>query len=216
MSLRSRAWAAIGGQLRHPSGLAGGLIGRLMGVVNRQSNRIAIGALEIRPGDTILELGVGPGIAVATLAGLAQQGRVVGIDHSPTMLAQAARRNRRAIAGRGVHLLLGRFAALPFATESVDRILAVHVAYFIGADASEIREARRVLRPGGRVAIFATDKSTMASWGFTRSGHHRLFDRDEIAGLLSTGGFATDEIAVAEVSLPFGIAGLLAVATKRA
>ena len=65
------------------------------------------------------------------------------------MLAQASRRNRRTIGEGRVRLRLGRFDALPFEPESIDKILAVNVVYFFHKDADEIREAMRVLRPGG-------------------------------------------------------------------
>jgi ubiquinone/menaquinone biosynthesis C-methylase UbiE len=212
--LGSRLQSAIGEQLRKPSGRVGGVIGPLMGVANRQSNRIAIDALKIASKDTILELGVGPGRAISALAAMAQHGRVFGIDHSVTMLAQAARRNRRAINSGRIHLLRGRFAALPFEAESIDKILAVHVAYFVGVDAAEILEARRVLRPGGKIAVFVTEMSAMERWRFTRFGSHRLYDRDEMGQLLSAGGFKTNEIVISQIRMPFGVAGLLAIATK--
>jgi SAM-dependent methyltransferase len=212
--LGSRLQRAIGEQVRKPSGRLGRLIGPLLGVANRQSNRIAIDALKIASEDTVLELGVGPGRAISALAAMAHHGRVFGIDHSMTMLAQAARRNRRAISLGRIHLLCGRLAALPFKAESIDKILAVHVAYFVGGDAAEILEARRVLRPGGKIAVFVTERSTMTRWRFTGIGSHRLYDRDELGQLLSTGGFQANDIMIFKIRMPFGVAGLLAIATK--
>ncbi len=213
MPALSRFWKAVGQQLRNPSGWDGRLIGRLMAIANHQSNRIAIRALDIAADDTILELGVGPGYAVATMTAISSRGRVLGIDHSATMLAQAARRNRRAIAKGRVCLLRGRCDALPCRMESIDKILAVHVLYFIGT--REIREARRVLRPGGILAIFVADKSAMARWHLSKSASHRLFDQAGLSEILSLGGFASNEFTVSPMVLKFGIPGLLAVATKQ-
>ena len=84
-----------------------------MTVVNREPNRLAIEALQIGPADTVLELGFGPGVAIRAVAAAACQGLVLGIDSSPEMLAQASRRNRRAIEEKQVQLRLGRFDALP-------------------------------------------------------------------------------------------------------
>ncbi|MGD0023205.1 MAG: class I SAM-dependent methyltransferase [Xanthobacteraceae bacterium] len=185
-----------------------------MELANRRSNRIAIDALKIAPDDTILELGFGPGRAVRALAALAPQGCVLGIDHSATMLARASRSNRRAIREKRVYLLRGRFDALPWRADSVDRILAVHVIYFAGA--AEIREARRVLRPGGSIVILATDKSAMARWRFVQFSTHSIFDMDDLAALLLRGGFATREFVISRIKLSFGVPGLLAMATKLA
>jgi ubiquinone/menaquinone biosynthesis C-methylase UbiE len=205
-------WTAIGRQLRNPSGFGGGLIARLMALANRRSNRIAIRALDCSPDDTILDLGCGPGPAVKALAGMAGQGLIIGLDHSETALAQALRQNRYAVRQGRVHLLRGRIDALPCRDNTIDGILAVHVVYFAGEAA--VREARRVLRPGGRIVIVATDRSAMARWKFAQPSTHELFDVGGLAGLLVRCGFSTSEIAVTPIKLSVGVQGLLAIATK--
>jgi ubiquinone/menaquinone biosynthesis C-methylase UbiE len=185
-----------------------------MGMVNRESNAIAIRALEISPHDAILDLGIGPGRTVETLTAMAPQGCVLGVDHSASMLAQAARHNKRPIGQRRFYLQRACFDALPYRTESIDKILAAHVVYFMNENASELREARRVLRPGGRIAIVAIDKSVMAKWKFAHSSTHRLFGLHELSILLLHGGFEMSAVAISRIYLPFGIPGLLAVATK--
>jgi SAM-dependent methyltransferase len=205
---------AIGRQLRHPSGFPGRLIGYAMAIANRQPNRIAIEALEVAPNDVVLELGFGPGRAVKELVSSTAAGRILGIDQSPIMLAQACRHNRRAIKTGRVELRNGRFDALPWPRESVDRILAVNTVYFFRKDAAEICEARRILRPGGRMAVYATDKSVMARWRFSGPDTREIFDRDDLMALLRAGGFKDDDIAISPADVGFGIAGLLAIAHK--
>jgi SAM-dependent methyltransferase len=214
MSGLDSVWKAIGRQLHHPSGLGGRVIGHAMAIANRRPNRMAIDALEIVPGYIVLELGFGPGRAVKQMASLIGDGRVLGIDQSATMLALASRHNRRAITSGRVALRHGTFDALPWPTASVDKVLAVNTAYFFGADAVEIQEARRVLRLGGLLVLYATDASVMARWKFSGPDTHRTFDRDGLAALLRTGGFADNDITVLPVHAGFGITGLLAVARK--
>jgi ubiquinone/menaquinone biosynthesis C-methylase UbiE len=211
---QSPIWAAIGRQLRNPSGFGGGLIARLMAFANRQPNWIAIDALKIAPSDTVLELGFGPGSAIRTLNSMVPHGRVFGIDHSAAMLAQASRYNRRAIRIGRVQLQQGRFDALPWASDTFDKILAVNVVYFFCADAAEIREARRVLRPGGMMAIYATHKSAMTRWRFCCPETHRLFDEHELLTLILKGADANDEVSVCSVTLALRIAGVLAILRK--
>ena len=208
------AWKALGRQLRHPSGVAGRVIGHAMAIANRRPNRIAIDALEIAPGDVVLELGFGPGRAIKQLASLIGDGHVLGIDQSATMLAQASRHNRQAITSGRVELRQRPFDALPWPTASVDKVLAVNTAYFFRPDAIEILEARRVLRPGGLMALYATDGSVMARWRFSGPDTHRTFDRESLAVLLRNGGFDDGEVTVTRVDIGFGIAGLLALGRK--
>ena len=216
MSSLDGLWKAIGQQLAHPSGICGSLIGYAMAIANRRPNQLAIDALEITPGDVVLELGFGPGRAIETLASQARSGCVFGIDRSAAMVAQASRHNWRTIKSGHLRLQQGRFDALPWSTESVDKILAVNVVYFFRADATEVREARRVLRPGGVIAIYATDRSVMEHWKFSSAATHQTYNRDDLISLLRRGGFDDGEITVAHANVGFGVTGLLALVRKRA
>src|SRR5690349_16616057 len=113
-------WEVIGQQLRSPSGWRGRLTGRVMEIVNREPNDVAVAALEIAPEATVLEIGCGPGVALAQMAVAATNGLVIGLDASPEMLRQAARRNRSAIESGRVKLALGTFERLPFDADSID------------------------------------------------------------------------------------------------
>jgi SAM-dependent methyltransferase len=212
----SDIWSVIGHQLKCPAGPQGRLAGRIMSVINKQPNHLAIRALSLQPRDTVLELGFGPGVAIKEMAALAPQGLVLGIDQSLDMLVQASRRNRVEIERERVQLRLGNFCSLPWAAESIDKILAVNVVYFFGRDAREVREARRILKPGGLMAVYVTDKSTMAHWKFSGPDTHVLFGPDSLRGLLTRGGFSEEDISLGAVMLSFGIRGLLAIARKQA
>ncbi len=208
-------WREFGRQLRNPTGLRGRLVGRLMALANRTPNRMAIEALQIKPFDTVLELGFGPGRALRRLGALAPRGTVLGIDQSADMLAQASWHNRRAIRRGQTALRLGPFAKLPFKNGSIDKILAVNVAYFFCQSADDLREARRVLRPGGRMVIYVSDKATMSRWPFVDGETHATYGIDELVALVRYGGFETDELTIEPVPLPFGYIGLIAVLQKR-
>jgi ubiquinone/menaquinone biosynthesis C-methylase UbiE len=214
MSTPYDPWKFVGQQLLHPCGITGRLVGRAMALINRQPNRIAINALNIEPGDTVLELGFGPGRAVSTLTSMVPKGQVLGIDQSTVMYDQASRYNKHAIRSGRVQLQHGRFDALPWGADTVDKILAVNVVYFFRADAGEIREARRVLRPGGTMAIYATDKATMMNWRFCTPETHRTFDQDNLTAFILSGGFTDEEVAVRLIPLAFRVSGLLAFCRK--
>ncbi len=211
---RPGLWHGIGMQLRHPAGFGGSLMGRLMIFMNARPYSLAIEALAVQPEDTVLELGCGPGFGIARLARLAKRGEVIGIDVSDVMLRQARRRNRKAI-GRGrVRLISGCFTRLPLCNENCDRILAVNVAYFFHPDGHEVREAWRVLKPGGRMVLYVTDRASMRRWPFASPESHLLHDADSLFLLLRNGGVPPESIAIRELSLPLGIRGLVAIINK--
>jgi len=214
MDATTNIWDGVGQQLRCPSGHPGMLVGHVMALINRAPNRLAIEALDVRPSDTVVELGFGPGMGIRQLSRAAPHGHVMGVDQSPEMLILASRANRRAIREERVELSLGRFHALPWQDGSVNKILAVNVVYFFRRSGEEFREARRILRRNGAMAVYATDRSTMCHWKFSGPDTHALLDARSLRDLARRGGFANDEITISDVRLPFGINGLLAVLRK--
>jgi len=208
-----RFWHELGCQLRHPSGGMGRWVGRLMSVINRRPNRLTINALQASLTDSVLELGVGSGWALRRLASLGGRGSLWGVDQSKEMLTLAARQLRSP--PTPVFLAQARFAALPFPSGSFDRLLAVNVAYFFDRDGRDLREARRVMRPGGRMVIYVSDRATLAGWPFAGEETHRSYDSDELVAAIAAGGFARSEITVAPVKLPLGISGLLATVVRQ-
>jgi SAM-dependent methyltransferase len=206
-------WHGIGAQLRHPSGPWGRIAGRAMAIANAKPNALAIAALGIEGGESVLELGCGPGLALQGLLRLPHLARLIGLDWSDVMLAQAARRNRRALEAGRLALVRGDFARLPFAAEVADAILAVNVVYFMQSPAA-MRDARRLLRWGGRIVLYATHGSTMRGWPFAGPDTHRLFDQDQLTALMIDAGFAADCVRVEGVNAGFGVGGLIAVAHK--
>jgi ubiquinone/menaquinone biosynthesis C-methylase UbiE len=203
-------WEATGRQLRHPHGLSGQVMGHLMCLINRPPNALAIEALDVRDTDYVLEIGFGPGCALKLLAKLARRGHVTGIDTSPTMFAQACGRNRRAILGGKMDLLTGSYDRLPLADHSVDRILAVNVAYFFGSNGMELAEMRRVLKPDGQLVVYVTSEKSMRNWKFASVTTHRIFDESKLRDLLGTGGFQNRKLTIVNLRIFPGIFGLLA------
>jgi SAM-dependent methyltransferase len=74
-------------QAHKPTGPAGHVEGWIFGrrPSNVRRNRWAVELLEVQPTDRVIELGCGPGVAVAALANRATRGLVVGVDHSEVM-----------------------------------------------------------------------------------------------------------------------------------
>lgn len=155
MNLGSRVTAAVVAQFGRPTGFWGWGAGQLM--VHRSSNRRrnawAVSLLDVRRTDRVLEIGFGPGLAVLKLSRIAQEGHVCGIDHSELMLRQATRRNVDGIRRGVVDLRLAAVDALPAFGPPFDKVLTVNTMLFWSEPQTRLEELRRLLRPGGLIAV---------------------------------------------------------------
>lgn len=160
-------------QFARPHGVLGMLAGALMARYNRELNRWAVELLDVRPGHHVLEIGFGPGVAAQRLAALVGHGRVRGIDPSATMLRMARRRNAVAILAGRVELRLGALPDLPYPTGTFDRILAVN-SVRLWMDAPSLAGLRRVLKPGGLMALALQPRDELAQRGAEAVGREIL------------------------------------------
>lgn len=202
----------IGKQLRCPSGFCGRLVGRAMEVVNRGAYRETIARLGICQDDTVLELGCGPGQGLSRLRALASRGRIDAVDASGEMLRRARRRNDVAIGAGRIALVGADFAALPFQAGRFDRVLAVNVVYFWIRPDAVLSEILRVMKPRGRLAIFATHRSSMEKWAFAGADTHRHFDEESLESMLRLAGFSPPDIRIDRIVMGAGVQGLCATA----
>ncbi|WP_067973119.1 class I SAM-dependent methyltransferase [Nocardiopsis trehalosi] len=107
------------------------------------------------PGHRLLEVGCGIGVGAALVLDEYAPAAVTGVDLSADQLDRAARVNAGALAAHPERLSYVRGAAddLPFPDASFDRVYSVEAAQHFDDTAGFAREARRVLRPGGRLAV---------------------------------------------------------------
>jgi arsenite methyltransferase len=108
---------------------------------------------DLRPGETVLDLGSGAGIDCFLAARqVGEDGRVIGIDMTPEMV-ERARANAARVGCVNVEFRLGEIEALPVADASIDVIISNCVLNLSARKDRALAEAFRVLRPGGRLIV---------------------------------------------------------------
>jgi len=155
---------------------------------------------ELKEGETVLDLGSGGGIDVLLSARrVGPTGKAYGLDMTDEMLA-LARDNQRQAGAKNVEFLKGEIEAIPLPDSSVDVIISNCVINLSADKDRVLREAFRVLRPGGRFAV--SDVVTrgaipqqvrrdMLLWVGCVAG---ALDQDEYRGKLAAAGFESVDV----------------------
>ena len=185
MDINQRMRRRLVAQAHNPTGPAGHVVSWIFGhrSSNVRRNRWAVELLEVMPSDRVIELGCGPGVAVAALADRATHGLVVGVDHSAVVLGQARRRNADAIKAGRVRLIHAPVEHLQVADGPFDAALAVNTVGMCPEPTVRLREIGRLLRPGGRIALVFQPRCPGANAATSAAAADRL------AAQLSDAGF---------------------------
>lgn len=173
-------------------------------------NPTALAALE--PGETVLDLGSGGGIDVLLSARrVGPEGFAYGLDMTDEMLA-LAERNRAEAGAENVTFLKGHIEAIPLPENTVDVIISNCVINLSSDKGQVLREAFRVLRPGGRFAVsdvvtrgdLPEDlRKDMEAWVGCVAG---ALEEGEYRRLLAEAGFGDIDIEITRVYDPRDLA----------
>jgi SAM-dependent methyltransferase len=185
-------------------------------VATRAVSEWMVAELDPGPGDTVLELGAGPGdTGFAAAAALGEQGLLLSTDFSPQMV-EVARRWGAELGLRNVDYRVIDAERIELESDSVDGVLC-RFGYMLMADpAAALSETRRVLRPGGRLALSVWGPPERNPWAaiggrmLVERGHmpppepeapgvFSMASEERTRGLLEGAGFT--DVRTAEVRL---------------
>lgn len=116
--------------------------------------RWAIETLAVRPGDRVLEIGCGSGVAAAMICDRLVEGRMLAIDRSPIQIERARRRNEPHLATGRLSLETVEVADLDVGDARFDKVLAININLFwLGPAKAELAAVRGAMAPGGRLFL---------------------------------------------------------------
>jgi ubiquinone/menaquinone biosynthesis C-methylase UbiE len=177
----------VAGQLRQPSGRFGKLVmGRLLNLLNRPVNQLVLDSLRLQRDDRFLEVGFGGGDLLHLVAQTVTDGLIAGVDVSEEMVTFCGERLRTIVRPGHLDLRCTSVEKLPYPDNHFTKACAVNTIYFWPDTTQGLNELKRVLRPGGTLAIgFTSGKSmsAMAEHGFS------LFEPKEMEWALELAGF---------------------------
>ena len=169
--------------------------------------RVLLSALGLKPGEDVLDIGSGPGFLACEMSDeVGPGGSVTALDPSPSMLSIARARSRPA-GSAPVEFRPGEATALPGPAASFDAVTSTQVYEYVDDVPAALAEARRVLRPGGRLLVLDTDWDSIV-WRSSDDDRMRrvltAWDRHladprlprRLTGLLDAAGFSVTHRSV--------------------
>jgi arsenite methyltransferase len=137
--------------------------------------RAVLGALGLRPGERVVDVGAGPGLLVAEMAEqVGPAGHVTGLDIADSMVRIAQRRCAQEPIRSRTTIVQGDAIALPFCDEAFDAAVSTQVYEYVADIGAALKELHRVLRPGGRALILDTDWDSVVWYAHDRARMRRI------------------------------------------
>jgi len=149
----------------------------------------AVETLALDPGDQVLEVGCGHGVAVSLVCERLSGGQITAIDRSQKMIAMAARRNREHVANGRAVLQTAALEQADLGDERFDKVFAFNVAPFWLRPQETLGIVGRHLAPGGAVYVF---------WDARHARSGRTL-ANQLSERIQSAGFAVDRVLVEDL-----------------
>ncbi|MFC2729476.1 MAG: class I SAM-dependent methyltransferase [Centipeda sp. (in: firmicutes)] len=143
------------GNPRRPEGEAGRAMLARMNESHAQLVEWGLAQIDLRAGDTVLDIGCGGGNTLARMAQRVTEGHLVGIDYAETSVEASRAFNAGLIEAGRMEILHGSVEHLPFADGQFDAVVTVESFYFWPSPEESLKEAARVIRRGGTFLLLA-------------------------------------------------------------
>jgi SAM-dependent methyltransferase len=140
-------------QCKKPDGRFGRFLARGMNFSHSGLTRWSLGFIDIASDIDVLDIGCGGGRTVERLAGIATDGKVVGIDYSPDAVAVAIKKNRALINEGRVEIFQEAVSSMRFSDGTFGLVTAFESHYFWPDFRNDLKEVHRVTKQNGQLLI---------------------------------------------------------------
>ncbi|MBN2336114.1 class I SAM-dependent methyltransferase [Candidatus Bathyarchaeota archaeon] len=185
-------------QCRKPTGFLGKILAWEMNLGHSKLTDWGLKQVTIGKDDVILDVGCGGGGTVSKLAGKAQDGKVYGVDFSMESVEVARRTNKRLIQRGRVEIHHASVSSLPFPGNLFDLVTAFETHYFWPDIVDDMREVKRVLKPGGRLLIvgeaYRGGKNDEQNRRLMELGEMTYHSLDELTGFYSDADYVEVQV----------------------
>jgi len=185
-------------QCRKPTGLLGRFVGIGMNRGHNKLRRWGLSHISIKPNAYILDVGCGGGRAIHELAQISSKGKVCGIDYSEEMVQLSRKINKKFIDQGHVEIMHSSVSSLLFSDAMFDLVTAFEAYYFWPNLIDDLKEIKRVLKPGGTLLItneaYKHEKFEKRNSKWARWGDMMLHTPDEYREFLIEAGYMAVEI----------------------
>lgn len=154
--------------------------------------------LDVRPYDRVMDIGCGGGAAIQYLAEQIPRIQLVGVDYSPVSVEKTKETNANLVASGQLKVIRASVSDLPCMSSGFDKIYGIETFYFWPDPVNDLKELRRVLKPGGKLMIINDiyDTETLTLEERANVAKFDLFNPglDEFRDLLTEAGFQNIQI----------------------
>lgn len=191
----------LANQARKPTGWFGRTVAtRVFDHENKQMQQFALQVMDPKDDDRILEVGFGSGYFISELITQIKDGKMCGIDISRDMVVVASKQNRQWIRKGKLELKQASIEKIPYPDNHFDKVFTANTIYFWPDPENNIKEVKRVLKPGGEFYCAMRMKNQMEAKGSVvrdnKDIFQNLYTKEKLKRLFETAGFHDFEIHI--------------------